>query len=164
MADQEKKINLLMADDEEEFLSALATRLETRGLDVTTATDGPAAIKAAKKGGFDVALLDLRMPGMDGIELLKILKENHKFLEVIILTGYGKIDSYKEATKLGAFNYLEKPFDIDKLLEELKDAYSARLKKKFKHDKKRQEEMDLLSMGSPLAILNALKSMDDDEK
>lgn len=101
---------------------------------------------------------------MDGIELLKILKENHKFLEVIILTGYGKVDSYKEATKLGAFDYLEKPFDIDKLLEELKDAYRARLKKKFKNDKKRQAKMDLPSMGSPLAILNALKRMDDDEK
>ena len=165
MVSENKKINLLMVDDEVDFLSSLAERLETRDFNVTTATEGEKAIEAAKKGGFDVAILDLRLPGMDGIEILKILKANHKFLEVIILTGYGKIDSYKEATKLGAFSYLEKPFDMDKLLEELKEAYHTRLKKKFEHDKKRQEEMDVLAMGSsPLAILKSLMEMDDDEK
>ena len=165
MEDQDKKINLLMVDDEEDFLKTLSERLETRGLEVTTALDGPSAIEAAEKGGFDVALLDLQMPGMDGMELLEILKRNHKFLETIILTGHGKVETYKQATKLGVFEYLEKPMDIDKLLEVLKNAYHERLKKKFKHDKKRQEELEVLSMGaSPLAILNALRSMGDDEK
>ncbi|MCG8618700.1 MAG: response regulator [Desulfobacterales bacterium] len=165
MGNENKKINLLMVDDEEEFLNSLSERLETRDFTVTTATQGEGAIEAAKKGGFDVAILDLNMPGMDGMELLKILKENHKFLEVIILTGFGKVESYKEATKLGAFSYLEKPFDMDQLLEELKNAYHTRLKKKFEHDKKRQEELDVLAMGSsPLAILKSLMDMDDDEK
>lgn len=165
MGNENKKINLLMVDDEEDFLNSLAERLQTRDFDVTTATEGPAAIDAAKKGGFDVAILDLNLPGMDGIEILKILKENHKFLEVIILTGFGRVDSYKEATKLGAYSYLEKPFDMEKLLEELKNAYHTRLKKKFEHDKKRQEELDVLAMGaSPMAILKSLMDMDDDEK
>ena len=165
MSNEDRKINLLMVDDEKDFLDSLAERLKTRDFDVTTATEGPAAIDAAKNGLFDVAILDLKLPGMDGMEILKILKKNHKFLEVIILTGYGKIDSYKEATKLGAFSYLEKPFDLEKLLEELKDAYHTRLKKKFEHDKNRQEALDTLSMGdSPLGILRALMQMDDDEK
>ena len=164
MGNENKKINLLMVDDEEDFLNSLAERLETRDFNVTTATEGPNAIEAAEKGGFDVAILDLNMPGMDGIELLKILKGNHKFLAVIILTGYGKVDSYKEATKLGAFEYLEKPFDLDKLLEEIKNAYHTRLKKKFQHDAKRQEELYMLSMGDPLTILKSLMEMDDNEK
>lgn len=165
MGNENKKINLLMVDDEEEFLNSLAERLQNRDFNVTTATDGETAIGAAKKGGFDVALLDLKLPGMDGMEILQILKSNHKFLEVIILTGHGKVATYKEATKLGAFSYLEKPFDMDELLEELKNAYHTRLKKKFEHDKKRQEELEVLSMGaSPLAILKSLMEMDDDEK
>ena len=165
MGDENKRINLLMVDDEEDFLASLAERLEVRDFTVTTASEGEGAIKAAQKGGFDVAILDLNLPGMDGMEVLKILKSNHKFLEVIILTGYGKIESYKEATKLGAFSYLEKPFDMDQLLEELKNAYHTRLKKKFEHDKKRREELEVLAMGaSPLAILRSLMEMDDDEK
>ncbi len=165
MGDKERKINLLMVDDELDFLTPLAKRLETRNFQITTATDGESAIKAAKKGGFDVAILDLVLPGMDGIEILQILKKNHKFLEVIILTGHGKVSTYKEAKKLGAFSYLEKPFDMDELLEKLKDAYHTRLKRKFEHDKKRQEELDILNMGaSPLAILKSLMSLDDDEK
>jgi DNA-binding NtrC family response regulator len=131
---------------------------------VTSSNDGNKAIKAAKKGKFDVAILDLKMPGMDGTELLHILKKKHKFLEVIILTGYASIDSAVECTKLGAFRYLEKPYQFDKLLEMLKEAYQTRLKKKFEHDKKRMEEMELLSMGSPMSVLRSLIHLDDEEK
>ena len=153
MSDENKKINLLMVDDEEEFLNSLAERLGTRDFDVTTATKGELAIKAAKKGNFDVAILDLKIPGMDGMELLQILKKKHKFLEVIILTGYGEINSAVEATKLGAFSFLEKPFDFEKLLEVLGEAYQARLTKKFEHDKKRMDELQMLSMGtSPIHV------------
>mgnify|MGYP001552014687 CR=1 FL=1 len=165
MSTEDRKINLLMVDDEEEFLNSLAERLETRDFEVTTATEGAKAVAAAAEGLFDVAIIDLNMPGMDGMALLKILKEKHKFLEVIILTGFGKVASYKEATELGAFSYLEKPFDMDQLLEELKNAYQTRLKRKFEQDQKRQEELAALSLGSsPLGILRALKQMDDDQK
>lgn len=165
MSDEKKQIKILMVDDEEKFLSATAERLGMRDFDVTTATEGKQAIKAAKKGKFDVALLDLRMPGMDGMELLQILKKKHKFLEVIMLTGHASVDSAVEATKLGAFSYLEKPYNFDKLLEVLKEAYETRLRKKFEHDKKRTEEIEFLSMGSsPMAILRSLRRLDDDEK
>ena len=165
MSDKKKQIKLLMVDDEEKFLSTTAKRLGRRDFDVTTATEGNQAIKAAKKGKFDLAILDLRMPGMDGMELLQILKKKHKFLEVIILTGYASIDSAVEATKLGAFSYLEKPYNFEKLLEVLKEAYEARLRKKFEHDKKRTEEIKILAMGSsPMGILRSLMRIDDDEK
>jgi DNA-binding NtrC family response regulator len=165
MTDDQKRINLLLVDDEEDFLNSLAKRLGKRDFDITTATNGKLALKAAKKSKFDVAILDMKMPGMDGMELLKILKKKHKFLEVIILTGYGGIDSAVEATKIGAFQYLEKPYDFDQLLEVLEKAYRERLKKKFQHDKKRQEEIDMLSMGSsPMAILKSLRGLDDDVK
>jgi DNA-binding NtrC family response regulator len=165
MSDETKKIKLLIVDDEEDFLNSIAERLGMRDFDIMTASEGNLAIKLAKKGKFDVALLDMRMPGMDGMELLQILKKKHKFLEVIMLTGHAAIDSAVEATKLGAFAYLEKPYDFEKLLEVLKEAYEARLRKKFEHDKKRMEEIETLSMGSsPMAILRSLMHMDDDEK
>jgi DNA-binding NtrC family response regulator len=159
-----KQIKLLIVDDEVDFLNSVAKRLELRSFDVTPVTNGEDALKAAKKGQFDLALLDLKMPGMDGTEVLGLLKKKHKFLEVVILTGHGSIDSAVECTKLGAFDYLTKPYELENLLEILKRAYEARLKKKFEHDRKRMEEIEMLSMGSPLAVLRALARLDDDEK
>jgi DNA-binding NtrC family response regulator len=165
MSDEKKKIKLLIVDDEERFLDSIAERFGIREFDVTTATEGKLAIKAAKKGKFDVAILDLKMPGMDGMELLQILKSKHKFLEVIILTGHVSIDSAVEATKLGAHSFLEKPYEFEHLVEVLKGAYETRLKKKFEHDKKRMEEIEMLAMGSsPMGIFKSLLHLDDDEK
>jgi two-component system nitrogen regulation response regulator NtrX len=165
MQTEEKKINLLMVDDEKDLLQSLSKMLKNRDFEITTATDGKQAIKVAKKGKFDLAILDMKMPGMNGIELLKILKKKHKFLEIIILTGYGGIDSAFEASKLGAYDYLEKPINLEKLLEVLGEAYRARLKKKFERDKKRMEELNMLSMGtSPMGILKSLIKIDDEEK
>ena len=161
----EKLIKVLLVDDEVKLLESVSQRLSLRDFDVTTAPDGKKAIKAAKGDKFDVAIVDLRMPGMDGKEVLKTLKKRHKWLEVIILTGYGSVDSAAECTRLGAFGYLEKPCDFDKLIDVLKQAYTERLKKKFKHDKKRMEDIDFLSMGaSPMSILASLRRLDDDEK
>lgn len=159
-----RKIKLLVVDDEIDFLSTVSSRLKLRGFDVTTASEGGEAIKAARKGKFDLALLDLKMPGMDGTEVLGILKKKHKFLEVVILTGHGSIDSAVECTKLGAFEYLTKPHEFQNLLDVLKRAYQTRLKKKFERDQKRMDEIEVLSMGSPLDVLRALTHLDDDEK
>lgn len=161
----EKLIKVLLVDDEVKLLESVSQRLSLRDFEVTTAPDGKKAIKAAKGDKFDVAIVDLRMPGMDGKEVLKTLKKRHKWLEVIILTGYGSVDSAAECTRLGAFGYLEKPCDFDKLIDVLKQAYTERLKKKFKHDKKRMEDIDFLSMGaSPISILASLRRLDDEEK
>ena len=80
MSEGKKQIKLLIVDDEKEFLDAIAQRLGMRDFEVTTATEGKLAVKIAKKGKFDVAILDMKMPGMDGMELLQELKKKHKFL------------------------------------------------------------------------------------
>ena len=158
-------IKILLVDDEEKFLKAVSDRLSIKGFDVTTATNGDDAIEAAKKGGFDVAVLDLQMPGMDGTEVLKMLKRSHKFIEIIMLTGHATVDSAVECTRLGAFKYLEKPYDFEKLVEGLKEAYHARMSKKFEHNQKRMEAIQKLSLHqSPLGLLQALARLDDDEK
>jgi len=159
------KIRLLIVDDEIKFLQSIAQRLEMRGLDVTTASNGQEALEKARTQKFDLALLDLKMPGVDGKQVLEALKKEHKFLEVLILTGHGSVDSAVECTKLGAFDYLPKPYELENLLEALNKAYQARLTKKFEHDQARLEKISELALGSsPLNILRELRKLDDEEK
>ena len=79
-----KKIKILLVDDEVKFLNAISDRLSLKGFEVTTATSGEDAVIASRKGGFDVAVLDLQMPDPDGFQVLKILKQKHKFIEIIM--------------------------------------------------------------------------------
>ena len=161
----ENKIKLLMVDDEVKFLESISKRLILKNFDVTTAVNGKEAIESAEKGLFDVAVVDFQMPGMDGAQVLRTLKEKHKYLEIIMLTGHATVDSAVECTKLGAFNYLEKPYDFENLVETIQAAYEARLKKKFEHNQKRMEEIQKLSLSaSPLGLLRALARLDDEEK
>jgi DNA-binding NtrC family response regulator len=159
------KIRLLIVDDEIQFLESIAKRLELRDFDVTRASNGMQAVEAARQGKFDLALLDLKMPGMDGKQVLEILKKEHKYLEVIILTGHGSVDSAVECTKLGAFGYLPKPYELEKLLDTLKEAYHTRMRKKFQADQDRAAKIAELATGSsPLAILRELRKLDDEVK
>ena len=161
----QNKIRLLMVDDEVKFLESISKRLVLKNFDVTTASNGKEAIASAEKGLFDVAVVDFQMPGMDGTQVLKALKDKHKYLEIIILTGHATVDSAVECTKLGAFKYLEKPYAFEKLVEAITEAYQARLKKKFEHNQKRIEEIQKLSISSsPLGLLRALARLDDEEK
>ncbi len=156
-------IKLLIVDDETRFLNAIASRLRKRDFDVRTASNGPDAIELSRKEKFDIALLDLKMPGMDGGEVLKVLKGEHRFLEAIILTGHGSLESAVELTKLGAFSYLPKPYELDMLIKVLREAYEARLKKKFAADEVRMAKIGELAAGeSPLGILRRLRELDDD--
>jgi len=159
------KIKLLLVDDEIKFLKSIAQRLELKDFDVTTASTGQEAIAAAEKDLFDVAVVDFQMPGMDGTQVLEALKDRHRYLEIIMLTGHASIDSAVESTKLGAFKYLEKPYDFEKLVEVIKEAYEARLKMKFEHNQQRIEEIQKLSISSsPLGLLRAMAQLDDKEK
>ena len=159
------KIKLLIVDDELKFLDSISQRLEMRGFHVTKASNGVDAIKAARNQKYDLALLDLKMPGMDGKEVLEILKQDHEYIEVIILTGHGSLKSAVECTKLGAFGYLPKPYELDKLLDILKEAYEVRMRKKFNQDIERMEKLMKIATGSsPLAILRQMKELDDDKK
>ena len=161
----QNKIKLLLVDDEVDFLTAIAERLTLKDFDVTVASNGEEAIASAENDLFDVAIVDFKMPGMDGTQVLKVLKERHKYLEIIMLTGHATIDSAIECTKLGAFKYLEKPYNFEKLVEAIKEAYEARMKKKFEHNKEHMEKIQKLSLReSPLGLLRALSHLDDDEK
>lgn len=124
--EKELKAKILLVDDEEDFLSTLAERLELRGLDVDTAVSGEEALAKAEKEGFDLIVLDLAMPGMDGIETLKRIKGKQPEAEIIILTGQGSIKSSMEAMKLGAEDFMEKPVNISELLDRISDAKDKR--------------------------------------
>ena len=111
-----KKLKILLVDDEKEFVDSLSERLELRDLDADIAYDGEQALQAVKAGEPDLMVLDLRMPGIDGIEVLRRVKKSHPGVQVIILTGHGTDKEEREAKNLGAFAYLQKPVDIDQLV------------------------------------------------
>jgi DNA-binding NtrC family response regulator len=158
------KIKLLIVDDEEKFLESIAKRLEMRDFKVRTATRGAQAVEIAREEKFDLALLDLKMPGMDGKQVLEILKKEHKHIEVIILTGHGSVDSAIDCTKLGAFGYLPKPYELEKLLETLQQAFQVRMEKKFKENQEKMDKLSHLATGtSALGILREMKKLDDSE-
>jgi len=161
----ERKIKLLLVDDEAKFLQSISKRLEMKNFDVTAASNGKEAIESAENGFFDVAVVDFQMPGMDGAQVLKILKEKHRYLEIIMLTGHATVESAVECTKLGAYKYLEKPYDFEKLVEIITDAFQVRIRKKFENNQKRMEKIQKLSLSaSPLELLRELARMDSDEK
>ena len=162
---QERKIKLLIVDDEVDFLEALGERLEMRDFLVRTVSTGAEALELCGTEKFDLALIDLKMPGMDGQELLSRIKAEHRFLEVIILTGHGSLGSAVECAKLGAFSYLPKPYQLDELLKVLQDAYAERLKKKFIANEARTDELLKISQEeSPRGILRRMKELDDEDR
>ena len=159
------KIKLLLVDDEKQFLETISTRLSMRDFDVTTANSGEEAIETARKQDFEIALVDLNMPGIGGEKALEILKREHKFMEVVILTGYGAIDSAIRCTKAGVYGYLEKPCELETLLNVLREAYQRRVQNKlqYKNEKLKKIVSDVVP-GSPLEILRKLKKMDKELK
>ena len=114
-----------------DFLNAMTRSLEVRGFEVIAVDRGEKAIEAARNKPVDIALVDLKMPGIDGEETLKRLKQEHEWMEVVILTGHGSVESAVDLTKTGAYMYLQKPCELDKLLEALKDAYKKKIMNKI---------------------------------
>ena len=117
---------VLVVDDEEEFLNHLVKRLKQRELDVRGVLSGEEAIASIREKPVEVVVLDIRMPGMDGIETLKQIKKIDPLVEVIILTGYANTDTAVEVMELGAFDYLIKPMDLDDLIYKIQDANQNR--------------------------------------
>jgi CheY-like chemotaxis protein len=114
---------ILLVDDEKEFVEALSERLQTRNLEAAIAYDGEEALAILKDDAPEVMVLDLKMPGIDGLEVLRRVKRDHPGTEVIILTGHGSPAEAEVARELGAFAYLEKPVNVDVLAETMKAAY-----------------------------------------
>jgi DNA-binding NtrC family response regulator len=106
---------ILIVDDEEGLRDGLSKLLEGEGYAVVAAETGEEALQILQQSHIDLVLTDMRMPGMDGIELLKKIRERHGELGVIILTGYGQIESYIEAMNFGAIEYVSKPFKVNEL-------------------------------------------------
>ncbi len=122
-----KNVKILLVDDEEEFTSVLSERLGNRGYDVHTASDGMEALQKVKDVSYDAVILDFAMPGLDGIETLKLMLGKNPDLQVILLTGRATLENGVEAVKLGARDVLQKPADINKLIEKIKDAETERM-------------------------------------
>jgi len=125
--------SVLLVDDEVEFVQTLAERMRARGLDVEYVTNGQDAIESARAKTYDAVVLDVAMPGMNGIETLKILLQDHPDLQIMLLTGQATIGDAVEATKLGAVDVLAKPTDIETLVEKIREARKARLSLEEKH-------------------------------
>lgn len=117
---------VMLVDDEEEFIELMSQRLETRGLKVVAVISGEEAVAMTEDQNLDVAVVDFAMPGIDGIETLKQIKEKRPDIEVIMLTGQGTIKSGIEAMKHGAIDYLEKPVDLNVLMEKIREAKQQR--------------------------------------
>ncbi len=118
-----EQIKILLVDDEEEFVKTLSERIQMRDLGSDIALDGQQALKIVENEVPDVMVLDLRMPGIDGLEVLRRVKKAYPQVQVIILTGHGTEKDEQEAKSLGAFKYLQKPVDIDQLVHSIKEAY-----------------------------------------
>lgn len=137
--DEKLKARVLLVDDEVEFLQTLSTRLELRGLKVDTAESGEAAISKVEQQEFDVIVVDLSMPGIDGIETMERIKDINPSAEIIMLTGYGSVESGVKAIKTGAGDFLQKPVEMATLLEKIGEAKSRRM---LVLEKKSEEELD----------------------
>ncbi|MCB2185369.1 MAG: response regulator [Deltaproteobacteria bacterium] len=144
------KIRVLLVDDEEKFVDYLHKRLVNRDYDVTMALSGEAAVEKLKEQNFDVVILDVLMPGMDGIETLRIIKNLKPLTEVIMLTGHASVESGVEGMKLGAYDYLMKPCETDELVSKINKAYE----RKAEHENRIREAKVARLVSSPLSVLD----------
>jgi len=125
-APSDVRISLLLVDDEKGYVQVLAKRMRKRRIDVTPAYSGQEAIRILRKRDFDVALLDLKLEDMDGIEVLKIFRIMVPEMPVIMLTGHGSERAASEGIRFGAYDYLPKPCDLHELVDKIQEAYSLR--------------------------------------
>ena len=121
-----ERIKLLLVDDEQEFVETLAERLRLRELGPEVALDGERALQLVQDEIPDVMVLDLKMPGIDGMEVLRRVRAKYPDVQVVILTGHGSDKDRDEVLRLGAYAYLQKPVEIDELVNVVREAYARR--------------------------------------
>jgi DNA-binding NtrC family response regulator len=149
------KIKVLLVDDEEDYVKTMAERMEMRDVGPQVALSGEEALEILKKDSPDVMVLDLRMPGIDGMEVLERVKKEHPHIEVIILTGHGSEKEEKEARRLGAFEYLQKPADTSHLLGTIRSAWAKSLKAAVDFIKESKDDFDKSITAAVLAEAGA---------
>jgi len=118
-------LRVLLVDDEEEFVTTLSERLHIRGIEAQTATDGETALALIEKDPPEVVVLDVLMPGLGGMEVLRRIRIMNPEIQVILLTGQGSSKDGLEGMRLGAFDYLVKPLNIEELINKMKEASGA---------------------------------------
>lgn len=136
--DKQLEAKVLLVDDEQDFLETLSNRLEMRGLKVNSVTSGEQAVVQAQDEDYDAIVVDLSMPGIDGLETLKRIKADNPNAEIIMLTGQASIRSGVEAIKLGAGDFLQKPVELSELMQKIGEAKN---KKMLFLQQKSQEEL-----------------------
>ncbi len=144
-----EKMRIMLVDDEERFLSTTKKLLSKKGIDLLTALSGGEALEMLNSHSVHVVILDVKMPGMDGMATLREIKRQHPLTEVIMLTGHATVESAVEGLKSGATDYLMKPADIDELLEKAEEAFD----KRKRLEEKIRVAQTRLSMKSPREIL-----------
>jgi two-component system OmpR family response regulator len=117
---------VLVVDDEPDFLETIVKRLQRRKINTVGVDSGKEALDLLEREHFDVVILDVRMPGMDGIDTLREMKKKRPLMEVIMLTGHASVESGMQGMQLGAFDYVMKPAEIDELLEKVRQAYERK--------------------------------------
>jgi DNA-binding NtrC family response regulator len=143
------KVRILLVDDEELFVQPLAERLEMRDYDVTTSLSGEGALEKVKRYNYDVIVLDVLMPGVDGIETLREIKSIKPLTEVIMLTGHGTVETAIEGMKLGAFDYLMKPTETKELVDKINKAHARKAEQEERIREAKVRELET----SPLSVL-----------
>ena len=133
------RLQILLVDDEKVFVENIAKLLEKREYQATAVYNGEDAINSLKQKNFDVMVLDLKMPGLDGIATMKEIKNLGASPEVLMLTGHGSVDTALEAVKLGAYDYLAKPCEPEELIEKIEEIASKKRRKKKTGTKKYQK-------------------------
>jgi len=121
-----KDVKVLLVDDEKEFIETLSERLKMRELETRWALDGEEALESLQDDEPDVMLLDLKMPGMDGMEVLRKVKKAFPGVQVVMLTGHGTDKDEEQAKRLGAYAYLQKPVPLERLAKILRKAFESR--------------------------------------
>jgi DNA-binding NtrC family response regulator len=156
MNDQDH-IRILLVDDEEDLVEYMSKRILKEGFYVKACFSGEQALEAAKQADFDVAVVDLKMPGMDGVETQKRLRQIQPFLQCIVLTGHGSIESALESGREDAFEYLLKPVDYEALMDKIRKAYKQKeimQGAKFRHELEKIYIAGLGPDGTRTAIRN----------
>jgi len=141
-------IRVLLIDDEQTLLEYLSKRLLREGFTVKATFSGEEAIEAASNDNYDVAVVDLKMPGIDGVETQKRLKKIQPFLQCIVLTGHGSIESALKSGQQDAFKYLLKPIDYEDLVEAIKEAYKKKVEFVNQKFKEQVEEIYRSGLGA----------------
>ena len=143
------KTRVLLVDDEEKFVELMTERLTMRNYDVTSCLSGEDALDTVKGYNFDVVILDVMMPGIDGIKTLREIKGIKPLTEVILLTGHAAVDTAIEGMKLGAFDYLQKPCETEDLVSKIDKAYQ----RKAEHEERIRAAKVADALSSPRSVL-----------